>query len=389
MKNAWLASLFLVLPSGVLAGTDYSGENLPGIRAREVDRKKPRPSVSWGSCGRQEAAWYKTPEAMRIANNVLLYQADIGGWYKNDGSIHPSGNAATELLSDVEKRRFKEALVQRKYPCTLDNNATHSEMRYLAKVYAATGRRKYKDGFLKGVHYLLKAQYPSGGWPQFYPLRPGYSSRITFNDAAMIGALGVLDDVANRQQPYGLADEVLRVRCKDAARKGLQCILKCQIVVNGKKTAWCQQHDEITLKAAQGRVSENPSISGAESVGVVRYLMTIDRPSAEVIDAVKSAVDWFDEVKITGVRVITVKDDAVPGGKDRRVVNDPRAGPIWARYYEIGTNRPMYIEQGVVKYSLAELSHKHRMGHGWIGGRWPEKLLEVEYPAWRARMTQE
>ncbi|MEE3054499.1 MAG: pectate lyase [Planctomycetota bacterium] len=326
---------------------------------------------------------------MRIANNVLLYQADIGGWYKNDGSIHPSGNAATELLSDVEKRRFKEALVQRKYPCTLDNNATHSEMRYLAKVYAATGRRKYKDGFLKGVHYLLKAQYPSGGWPQFYPLRPGYSSRITFNDAAMIGALGVLDDVANRQQPYGLADEVLRVRCKDAARKGLQCILKCQIVVNGKKTAWCQQHDEITLKAAQGRVSENPSISGAESVGVVRYLMTIDRPSAEVIDAVKSAVDWFDEVKITGVRVITVKDDAVPGGKDRRVVNDSKAGPIWARYYEIGTNRPMYIEQGVAKYSLAELSHKHRMGHGWIGGRWPEKLLEVEYPAWRARMTQE
>ena len=121
-----------------------------GATVHAADRKKPRPAVSWGECGRQKAAWYKTPEAMRIADNVLFYQADIGGWYKNDGSIHPSGSAATEQLSDVEKRRHKESLLQRKYPCTLDNDATHSEMRYLAKVAAATGRRKYKDGFLKG-----------------------------------------------------------------------------------------------------------------------------------------------------------------------------------------------------------------------------------------------
>ena len=104
---------------------------------------------------------------MRIADNVLFYQAGIGGWYKNDSSIHPSGNAATELLSAAERKRHKEALLKRKYPCTLDNDATHSELRYLANVYAATGRGKYKDGCLRGVEYLLKAQYPSGGWAQF------------------------------------------------------------------------------------------------------------------------------------------------------------------------------------------------------------------------------
>ena len=350
--------------------------------------------ITWDACGRQEAAWYKTTEAVRIADNVILFQADIGGWYKYVDSIRPrdpdrspSGNYAIDVRSEGEKKEVKKKLLLEKYPCTLDNGATHSEMRYLAKVYAATGRQKYRDGFLKGVHYLLKAQYPSGGWPQFYPLRPGYSSRITFNDGAMIGAMRVLDDVANRRQLYDLADEGLRTRCKEAVRKGLECILECQIVVDGKKTAWCQQHNEVTLKPAQGRVSENPSNSGAESVDIVRYLMAIAKPSAEVIDAVESAAAWFDEVKITGVRVITVKDDGVPGGMDRRVVNDPKAGPIWARYYEIGTNRPMYIEQGVVKYSLAELSHRHRMAHGWIGGRWPERLLKVEYPAWRARVA--
>ena len=146
MKNSWLVLLFLVLSSAVLTRVGFPGENLQG-----ADRKKPRPPVSWSTCGRQKAAWYKTPEAMRIADNVLFYQAGIWGWYKNDGSIHPSGNAAIELLSDAEKRQFKESLLQRKYPCTLDNDATHSEMRYLAKVYAATGRKKYKDGFLKGA----------------------------------------------------------------------------------------------------------------------------------------------------------------------------------------------------------------------------------------------
>ena len=389
-KDLWIA-LTAVLLAGFGGGWDRScpGVAIKGENAQELDRKKPRPSLSWRACGQQEAAWYKSPEALRIADNVLLYQAGIGGWYKNDGSIHPSGNAATELLSEPEKKRFKESLTLRKHPCTLDNDATHSELRYLAKVYAASGERKYKAGFLKGAEYLLKAQYPSGGWPQFYPLRPGYSSRITFNDGAMIGAIEVLDNIANRRHPYDLADDPLRTRCKEAVEKGIQCILKCQIVVGGRKTAWCQQHDEITLDPAQGRVSENPSISGAESVGVARYLMSIEEPSAGVIEAVKGAVDWFAKVRITGVRVVTVKDDTLPGGRDRRVVADPKATPIWARYYEIGTNRPLYIEKGVARYSLAELSHKKRIGHTWIGGRWPERLLEVEYPAWRARVSKQ
>ena len=390
MRKAEVTAIVLtVLPLwAVSAWVGFPGLNLQGAATQGQERKNPRPPVSWRQCGRQKEGWYKSPEAMRIADNVLFYQAGIGGWYKNDSSIHPSGNAATELLSAAERKRHKESLLKRKYPCTLDNDATHSELRYLAKVYAATGRGKYKDGFLRGVEYLLKAQYPSGGWAQFYPPRPGYSSRITFNDGAMIGAIGVLADVAKRRPPYDLADGVLLERCRDAVGRGIACILKCQIVVKGRKTAWCQQHDEVTLEPAQGRVSENPSISGAESVGVVRFLMSIDRPPAEVVDAVRSAASWFEEVKIKGIRVVTVKDDTLPGGKDRRVVSDPAAGPVWARYYEIGTNRPMYIEQGVVRYSLAELSHKHRTGHGWIGGRWPQGLLETEYPAWLERVGQ-
>ena len=121
---------------------------------------------------------------------------------------------------------------------------------------------------------------------------------------------------------------------------------------------------------------------------VVRYLMAIEGPSPEIVTAVEGAVGWFQRVALKGIRVVTVDDFSLPGGKDRKVIRDEAAEPVWARYYEIGTNRPMFIEQGVVKYSLAELSHSHRVGHGWIGGRWPAGLLAVEYPAWQRRQKK-
>ena len=338
---------------------------------------------TWRDCLAEDPDWYGSAEARRIADNVLFYQAGIGGWYKNDNSVHPSGHAATEDLTEQQRQDHRQALRAREFPCTLDNGATHSEMRYLAAVWKATGEARFREGFAKGVRYLLKAQYPSGGWPQFYPLRPGYSSLITFNDGAMIGALSVLDEAARGSPPFDIIDSSLRQECIRAVKQGISCILRCQIRDGKQLTAWCQQHNELTLAPAQGRISELPSISGAESVGVVRYLMSIERPSPEVVEAVEAAVDWFRKVAVNGVRVVTVADASLPGGKDRRIVQDAGAKPVWARYYEIGTNKPMFIEQGVVKYTLAELSHSHRVGHGWIGGRWPAELLATEYPAWR------
>ena len=343
---------------------------------------------SWRDCLSEKPDWYGSVEARRIADNVLFYQADIGGWYKNDNSVHPSGHAATESLTEEQRMVHRELLREMRFPCTLDNGATHSEMRYLAAVCKATGEPRFKNGLVRAIRYLLRAQYPSGGWPQFYPLRPGYSSRITFNDGAMIGALSVLDATARGRPPFDIVDTPLRRECMRAVERGIACVLRCQIRDGKHLTAWCQQHEEVSLAPAQGRISELPSISGAESVDVVRYLMAIEDPSPEIVTAVEGAVGWFQRVALKGIRLVTVDDFSLPGGKDRKVVRDEAAEPVWARYYEIGTNRPMFIEQGVVKYSLAELSHSHRVGHGWIGGRWPARLLAVEYPAWQRRQRK-
>ena len=109
--------------------------------------------------------FFKTEEAQRIGDNVLLYQQITGGWPKN---IYMPAELTEQEYAKA--RNAKEDVNQ----STIDNNATTTEIQYLARLYQATQKEKYKEGVLKGIQYLLKAQYDNGGWPQFYPRPTGY-----------------------------------------------------------------------------------------------------------------------------------------------------------------------------------------------------------------------
>jgi PelA/Pel-15E family pectate lyase len=153
--------------------------------------------------------------------------------------------------------------------------------------------------------------------------------------------------------------------------------------VKGKLTAWCAQHDEIDGRPRPARSYELVSLSGSESVGIIRLLMSLDQPDAATVAAVEGAVAWLESVKITGHKWVEVEDKSMPGGKDRHWVEDAGAPPQWARFYEIETNRPMFCDRdGVVKYSVSEIGHERRNGYAWLGN-WPQKLVESEYPQWR------
>jgi PelA/Pel-15E family pectate lyase len=258
-------------------------------------------------------------------------------------------------------------------------------MHYLARVFDATGQPRFKEGFIKGLDYLLKAQYENGGWPQYYPRLKGYYKRITFNDDAMVGVMELLRKIARKDRAYSFVDEARRARAEQAVAKGIEVILKTQIVVNGKRTVWCAQHDEVTLAPAPARSYEHVSLSGGESVGIVRFLMGVERPDARIVEAIELAVAWFKGAKLTGIKVIEKPDPSFQNGFDRIVVEDAKAGPLWARFYEIDTGRPIFSgRDGVVKYSLAEIEHERRTGYGWYTSAAAD-LLEKDYPAWHAK----
>ena len=328
--------------------------------------------IHWDNCLRQPKKWYSSSEAERIAENVLLYQYPSGGWPKNI-------DMATVLSTDQKARLKAENHLD---SSTIDNSATYTQLRFLTKVFQATGEKRYADSFFRGFDYLLKSQYPNGGWPQFYPLRKGYYSHITFNDDAMIGVMRLLDDVTQKRADFAFVDEHRREQARRAVERGVKCILKCQIRIDGKLTAWCAQHDEHDYTPAQARSYELPSLSGEESVGIVEFLMTRENPSDEVKNAIQSAVGWFDKVRINGVREIEVVDKLGPGGKNRIHVRDSAAPSAWARFYEMGTNKPFFSSRdGIKRDSLSQISYERRNHYSWLG-YWPQRLLEKDYPEW-------
>jgi len=362
----WVATFWLCLFAVVIAA-DADGES------------KPPAHVTWGRCLSRRAAFYAGDEAIRIADNVLLYQRNTGGWPKN--------REIASVLTEQEKAKLRRD--KRKEDSTLDNGATHTQLRYLAKVYHATGIERFRQAFLRGLDYLLEAQYDNGGWPQYYPDPSGYARHVTFNDGAMIGAMTVLRDVAKQEPPYAFVDENRQRKARAAVRKGIDCILKCQIVVDGRKTAWCAQHDAETFVPRQARSYELPSISGSESVGVVRFLMDIDKPSPEIVEAIQGAVAWFDEAKLQGIRQIRKEDTSKPRGWDKVVIQDASAPAMWARFYEIGTNKPIFCSRdGIPKATLAQISYERRTGYSWLG-YYATSLLRKDYPAWQKRWAPE
>jgi len=322
---------------------------------------------------------YKPTEITKIADNVLLYQKDNGGWPKNYDML--------AILSEEQKKQLIS--VKNDLNTTFDNNTTHTHISYLAKVYYVTKEEKYKTACLKGIDYILASQYANGGWPQYYPLRDDYSRCITFNDDVIAGIMIDLKDILDKKPEYALVDKERLKKIRAAYEKGLDCILKTQIKDNGKLTAWCQQYNEVTFAPAWARKFEPPSICNRESAEVVLFLMSIDHPGKEIINSIEGAVNWFNESKIYGIRVKTISAPPIQfqyrfSKTDRIVVQDSTAPPIWTRYYEIGTHKPIFCNRdSKVVYSLAEVLRERRDGYGWYTYD-PQDVLDA-YSAWKKK----
>lgn len=322
---------------------------------------------------------YGATEIAAIANNILLYQKDNGGWPKNyDMQAILGPGQADSLL------KAKPVL-----NTTYDNGTTYSQIVYLARANAIVPDEKYRTAVLKGLEFVLASQYSNGGWPQYYPLEENYSRHITFNDDAFTGIMWLLKDISSQKPEYAFIGKKLRGQLQKAFENGLTCILKTQINDAGQSTAWCQQYDEITLQPAWARKFEPPSICNGESVEIVLLLMSIKDPSKAIIDAVQHAIAWFRVSAIRGVRIETfaAPEMITPyriSRTDKRVLYDSMAPPIWTRYYELVTHRPLFCNRdSKVVYSFAEVDRERRDGYGWYTYA-PKKAFE-QYRIWQKK----
>ncbi len=336
--------------------------------------------MSWREAYKQtKYEWYISRQARAVADSIVKYQLPSGGWAKNQDwglgpdTIYMAGCMETGIGS------------------TIDNGATYKEMEFLAKMYYYTNIIAYRIAFLKGLDYLLEMQYDNGGWPQFYPSRGegSYSDHITFNDNAMINVMKFLLTVSRNDEPYDMLwlKEDQRQKCREAYDKGVECILDCQIVVDGQPTVWCQQHDEKTLKPAQGRAFELPSFCGAgESVAIVDLLLSIENPSERIMLAIDGAIRWYENHKIENKAIERFTN--AEGKSDYRIIDKEGAPVMWARCYDLINGEPLFCgRDGVPHKKVEEIDYDRRNGYSWFG-RQPTRLVDM-YDEWSARMLDQ
>jgi PelA/Pel-15E family pectate lyase len=307
-----------------------------------------------------------------LAEKMVLYQLPNGGWGKqlNDKSV-------VNYNLPIDKSLLKKIKETGDDHATIDNNATSREINELLKAYQATKNPDYLKAAERGISYLLLMQYNNGGFPQYYPNTGLYRKQVTYNDNAMINALTVLYHTAESKNDFDPVDPKLKAKAKTAVQKGILCILRTQVLQYGKPSIWADQYNEVTLQPDKARAFEPISLATGESVNIVRFLM-MQPVTPEIEKSVQSAIQWFQQNDIEGYSYNVGKQN----GKAVRMLAEDKNSVIWARFYDISTNKPLFGDRdGSVKYNYNEVSEERRNGYSWFGGA-PQKLIDKEYPNW-------
>ncbi len=263
--------------------------------------------------------------------------------YRVDGNCDGWEPRADDEFAEARWRRFTN----------LDDNVTQGALRVLMRVDRELG---FKDEVIHeaaryGLEGLMRAQYPSGGWPQRYnrfpdpeeyPVLPAgypdswprqwpgpvsaYFSHYTFNDNSIQDAIDALLEAASiYNEP----------RYREAAEKGGDFILLAQMPE--PQPGWAQQYDR-NMHPAWARRFEPPAVTGGESQSVMEMLLVLYRETGDpkYLEPLPRALAYYERSALPEVEN--------PSETRRR--DCPPGSSCLARFYELESNRPLYITKG-------------------------------------------
>lgn len=269
--------------------------------------------------------------AAHAAGEALAWgQLESGGWtYMID--FDPQNRRSYRR---AEKGQLSEQQVAKhRNVSTFDDDTTQNALRFLIALVEAipTKNEQIQSALDYGLQGLLRAQYPNGAWPQGYDGKrrettndPGKRATIpkewsrtpdvkeywwqyTFNDGAMGDCIRTLLEAHERlKKPEYL----------EAARRGGDFILLAQLP--NPQAGWAQQYN-FAMEPAWARRFEPPSVSSGESAGIIRTLVDLYVATGDekYLKPIPPAIDWLKRSQ-TGTNK-------------------------WARFYELGSNKPLYF----------------------------------------------
>lgn len=279
--------------------------------------------------------------ARRAGHAYLRGQLCSGGW-DYMAEFDPEKRKQYQYRADNNCGEDKAGVTN------LDDNVTQSAVRVMMRLDRALGfqDRQIHEAARFALDKLVEAQYPIGAWPQRFSKPPDhakfpvkrasypetwerewvgddYRRHYTFNDNTLADAIDMMLEAARiYNEP----------RYKASAEKGGQFILLAQMP--DPQPAWAQQYD-ADMHPAWARVFEPPSVTGGESQGIMRVLMMLYRETGDrkYLEPIPRALAYLKSSILPPV--------------DRPVEARARVkGPVLARFYELRTNRPLYVTKG-------------------------------------------
>jgi PelA/Pel-15E family pectate lyase len=226
---------------------------------------------------------------------------------------------------------------------TMDDNNTQSATRLLMRVDKALDFKdeKIHEAAEFALSTILKVQYPNGAWPQRFteapdpakfPIKkacypeswswtfPGrdYKSFYTFNDNSIADTI---DTMLEAFEIYGKAEY------RAAAEKAGDFIILAQMPE--PQPAWAQQYN-ADMQPAWARKFEPPGVTGGESQGVMRILLTLYRATGKekYLEPLPRAIEYLRRSRLPDGRL--------------------------ARFYELKTNKPLYLTRGDYKVTYSD-----------------------------------
>lgn len=230
--------------------------------------------------------------------------------------------------------------------CTLDDRITQGVLSFLMDLDDAVDEDWLTEAVDLGLHFMLASQYENGGWPQWYPLRGGYHDHHTFNDNTINDCIAVLLEAHRR---YGRKEHL------QGARRGGDFIILSQRPP--PQAGWAQQYDQ-DLQPAWARKFEPPAICSAVTARNIRTLVDLYKYTGDdkYLQPIPAAITWLENAQL-----------------------EP---DLWARLYEVGSNRPIYGDRdGQIHYDYYELSEERRKGYAWRGSFGVARALQRYHQA--------
>lgn len=282
-------------------------------------------------------------EAGREAAEAIVYgQLESGGW-TNSVDFDPRGRVAL----------YRNGKGRGKNYSSLDDGQTQSAIRLLVRADKALEfqHEGIHESAQVALDALLAAQFPNGAFPQVWkgPVAaqpvvkasyPDYDWRTegriknywdmyTLNDNV---AGYVAEALIDAWQIYG--DD----RCKIALQRLGDFLLLAQMP--DPQPGWAQQYN-YDMQPIWARKFEPPGISGDESQEALETLMTISRVTGDrkYLEPIPRALDYL-------------RRSLLPDGQ-------------LARYYELRTNRPLYMARRGDVYTLTYDDTKLPSHYGW------------------------